>query len=391
MIFSYNNDNIINISLNNKQKFKNKEKVSELTGREKEILDMIRKDPMISQQELANALGIARSSVAVHITNLVKKGYIRGKGYILKDKDYVTVIGGANIDIIGFPTEKLKMDDSNPGKVKISLGGVGRNISENLAKMGIDTKLITAIGDDVYGRKILNECKLSRIDMGNSLILKNLPSSTYLSVLDKKGDMKVALSDMDIINEINIDFIREKSLTIKDSRCVVVDTNLKKEVIEYLVTNFKEIDFFLDTVSTVKGKKVKDFIGAFHTIKPNRIEAEELTGIKINGTGDIKKAINYFLDSGVKRVFISLGKNGVYYGDSEDVGYIPPQEIKMVNATGAGDAFIAGLVYSYLNDFSSKDSTRFSMAAALIALSHENTINPNISVKRINGIIKEMK
>lgn len=365
--------------------------MSELTGREKEILDMIRKDPMISQQDIANALGIARSSVAVHITNLVKKGYIRGKGYILKDKDYVTVIGGANIDIIGFPTEKLKMEDSNPGKVKISLGGVGRNISENLAKMGIDTKLITAIGDDVYGRKILNECKLSRIDMENSLILKNLPSSTYLSVLDEKGDMKVALSDMDIINEINIDFIREKSLTIKNSRCVVVDTNLKKEVIEYLVTNFKEIDFFLDTVSTVKGKKVKDFIGAFHTIKPNKIEAEELTGIKINGEEDIEKVIKYFLDTGVESVFISLGKDGVYYGDSQDTGYIPPQKVKMVNATGAGDAFIAGLVYSYLNDFSSKDSTRFSMAASLIALSHENTINPNISVKRINGIMKEMK
>ncbi|SKC49535.1 pseudouridine kinase [Maledivibacter halophilus] len=362
-----------------------------MTGREKEILDMIRNTPMVSQQEIADALGIARSSVAVHIANLMKKGYIKGKGYILKDRDYVTVIGGANIDIIGFPTDVLKMEDSNPGKVKISLGGVGRNISENLAKMGVDTKLITAVGDDVYGRKILNECKLSQIDMDNSLILKNLPSSTYLSVLDENGDMKLALSDMDITDEINIDFIREKSLIIKNSRCVVVDTNLKKEVIEYLVTNFKGIDFFVDTVSTVKGKKIKNFIGAFHTIKPNRLEAEELTGIRIDGEKDIKKAIKYFLDSGVRRVFISLGKDGIYYGDNQNTGYIKPQEIKIINATGAGDAFTAGLVYSYLNDFDIKNSTKFAMAASLIALSHENTINPNMSIKRIEEIMKEMK
>lgn len=361
--------------------------MSNLTSREKEILNLIGNNPMVSQQEIADTLGIARSSVAVHITNLMKKGYIKGKGYILKEKDYVTVIGGANIDLVGFPTGVLNMGDSNPGKVKISLGGVGRNISENLAKMDISTKLITAIGDDLYGRKILDECKLSGVDMENSLTMKNMPSSTYLSVLDENGDMKVAISHMDIIDEINIDFIRKKSYVVKNSRCVVVDTNIKKEVIEYLVTNFKEVDFFLDTVSTVKGRKVKDFIGAFHTIKPNRIEAEELTGIKINNNGDVEKAIKYFLDSGVKRVFISLGKDGVYYGDRENTGYLPPQKIKMINATGAGDAFIAGLVYSYLNDFKIYDSASFAMAASIIALSHENTINPNISIKKIKEMM----
>lgn len=343
---------------------------------------------MVSQQDIADALGIARSSAAVHIANLMKKGHIEGKGYILNDKVYVTVIGGANIDLIGFPTAMLNMCDSNPGKVKISLGGVGRNISENLSKMGIETKLITAIGDDLYGRKILDECKLSEIDMENSLILKNRPSSTYLSVLDEKGDMKVAISHMDTIDEIDIDFIRKKSSVIKNSRCVVVDTNIKKEVIEYLVANFKEVDFFLDTVSTVKGRKVKDFIGAFHTIKPNKIEAEELTGIKINGMEDAKKAIGYFLDLGVQRIFISLGKDGVYYGDREDIGYLPSKEIRVVNATGAGDAFIAGLVYSYLNNFDARKSAKLSMAASIIALSHEDTINPNMSVKKI---MKEMK
>ena len=55
-----------------------------MTHREKQILQLIESDPMIAQQELADALGITRSSVAVHISNLIKKGYIAGKGYVLR-------------------------------------------------------------------------------------------------------------------------------------------------------------------------------------------------------------------------------------------------------------------------------------------------------------------
>lgn len=361
-----------------------------LTNREKEILNMIRENPLISQNEMADILGITRSSVAVHITNLIKKGYIKGKGYILDELSYVTVIGGANIDIQGFPNDKLLLNDSNPGKVKVSLGGVARNISENLVKMDIDTKLITTIGDDIYGNKILNECKISGIDMQHSLVLKNRQSSIYLSVLDENGDMKVAIADMDIINEIDISYTRSKSHIIKNSKTIVLDTNLKKEVIEYIVANFKGIDFFIDTVSTAKAKKIRDLIGYFHTIKPNRIEAEVLTGFKIDNEESIKRAIQYFIDHGVKRVYISLGEKGVYCGNEERIEYLPSPKIKVINVTGAGDAFMAGLVYSYLNDLSLKESAKFSMAASLLAISHENTINPNMSVSNIQKMIKEM-
>ncbi|HCL51251.1 MAG TPA: kinase, partial [Clostridiaceae bacterium] len=83
-----------------------------MTNREKEILELIKKNPMISQKDLADILGITRSSVAVHITNLQKKGYILGKGYIVKEGEYVSIVGGANVDIQGFPKEKFILKDS---------------------------------------------------------------------------------------------------------------------------------------------------------------------------------------------------------------------------------------------------------------------------------------
>ena len=70
-----------------------------MTQREQQILSLIQADPMISQQELAEALGITRSSVAVHISNLIKKGYIAGKGYVVRSGNYAVVVGGVNMDI----------------------------------------------------------------------------------------------------------------------------------------------------------------------------------------------------------------------------------------------------------------------------------------------------
>ena len=104
-----------------------------MTQRERQILRWIEEDPMISQQELADKAGITRSSAAVHISNLMKKGHIAGRGYIVRTAPYAVVAGGVNMDIGGRSCEGLIPRDSNPGQVRMSLGGVGRNIAHNMA------------------------------------------------------------------------------------------------------------------------------------------------------------------------------------------------------------------------------------------------------------------
>lgn len=362
-----------------------------MTNREQEILDLIKQNPMISQKELADLLGITRSSAAVHITNLVKKGYIEGKGYIVRESPYICVVGGSNMDIIGLPYNELILEDSNPGKVFISLGGVGRNIGENLIKLGIEVKLITAVGNDIYGKKILEESRNIGLNMKDSLISKEYSTSTYLSILDEKGDMKVAIAHMEIFDSIKLDFIKEKNHVIKNSKICIIDTNIPEDIIEYIVTNNKDIDFFLDTVSSSKAKKVKNIIGNFHTIKPNKIEAEILSGIKITTDNDLKRVSHYFLNKGVKQVFISLGENGIYYNNGINEEHIKVPKIHVVNATGAGDAFIAALAYCHFNNLEIDYTARFAISSSILALSHENTINPNMSVYNIKNKMEELK
>lgn len=306
-----------------------------------------------------------------------------------KKDDYAIIVGGINIDIQGFPKNKLILKDSNIGEVKLSLGGVGRNIGENLARLGINTKLISIIGDDPYGSMVLEHSREIGLNLDNTLILEGENTSIYLSILNEDGDMEIAISSMDIYEKMNIEFIKEQKDIIENSGLCIIDTNLPKETIKYILTRFKGVDFFLDTVSTAKTEKVKDLIGCFHTIKPNKFEAEILTGIKIDSDDDLIKATEILHDKGVKRVFITLGDKGVFYSDGVIRGHKSTPKVKIVNATGAGDAFVAGLAYGYMNDIETEEVVDLAMYASIVALSHEDTINPNMSIEEIKLKMKE--
>ncbi|MDF2536355.1 MAG: psuK, partial [Bacillales bacterium] len=274
-------------------------------------------------------------------------------------KNYSLVIGGANVDIQGFPDNKLHLRDSNPGKLKISLGGVGRNIADNMARLGLSTKLITALGDDVYATKIREGALKINLDLSDSMTVSNAMSSTYLSILDENGDMALALSDMAIIDKLDMNFISQKDEVIKGSTLTVIDTNLNCELLDKMTQAFPDTPFLLDTVSSTKALKVKTFIGRFHTIKPNKAEAEMLSGIKIESDDDFIRIEEYFLNQGVKRLFITLNKEGVYYTDGQNRGKMKAIQANVINATGAGDAFVAALAYCHVQGFGIEDTARF--------------------------------
>lgn len=365
-----------------------------MTPREKEILEIIKDIPTIEQNELARMLGIARSSVAVHIANLQKKGYLLGRGYIVNEGDYVVGIGAANVDIHGRSKNAINLHDSNPGHMSTSAGGVTRNVSENFAKLGGKIKLITAVGDDVYADKICSECMSAGVDISHILKVDNHASSTYMSILDENGDMFVALSDMSVLHTMTVDFLHTKSNIIKGSRLITCDPGLPPDVMEEILNLYADTHpIFVDPVSQAYAHTIVEHIGKFHTAKPNLMETEILSGMKINNKNDLYKACDKILDKGLKRIFVSLGANGCLYMDRD--GNKIERKLKpvenMVNATGAGDAFTAAVIYSYINDFSIDQTLDYALAAGVAALSHEKTINPNMSITLLENILKERK
>ena len=238
-----------------------------MTQRERQILNWIEENPLISQQELAEKAGITRSSVAVHISNLMKKGYITGKGYIVHTAPYVTVVGGVNMDIGGWPSEVPVGHDSNPGAVRMSLGGVGRNIAHNMSLLGLDVRMVTAFGDDLYAQKIAASCGELGIDISQSPVIPEGHTSTYLFINDEKGDMLLAVSDMDIYRHLTPQLLSQRQKLLSGSQVLVIDTNIPAESIAYLAENC-HVPIFADPVSTAKAVKLQPVLGRLHTLKP---------------------------------------------------------------------------------------------------------------------------
>ena len=353
-----------------------------MTKRERQLLNWIEENPLISQKELADKAGITRSSVAVHISNLMKKGYITGKGYIVQTAPYVTVVGGVNVDIGGRPEAALVARDSNPGTVQSSLGGVGRNIAHNMALLDCDVRLLTALGDDLYAQRIAASCAELGIDISQARTVPGGATSTYLFLSGPDGDMALAVSDMDICEHITPAYLQRHRSLLDNAQVVVLDTNLPEASIHWLCENVKA-PIFADPVSTAKAVKLSPVLGRIHTLKPNRLEAALLSGVEITDRASLERAARALLDTGLRRVFISLGEGGVYAADHSGALLQPCLPAHMVNATGAGDAFMAGLAWAYLEGNDLEHSARLAQGAAAIAVEGEETINPALGVRSL--------
>lgn len=359
-----------------------------MTQRERQILQLLEANPMIPQQELADALGITRSSAAVHISNLIKKGYIAGKGYVLRSGSYAVVVGGVNMDIGGCSFDKLVAEDSNPGTISMSLGGVGRNIAHNLALMGTDVRLLTAYGDDIHGQRIAASCAELGIDASHALRVPDLPTSTYLYIASPDGDMAMALSDMQVAGRITPGYLAGNLPLLQNARVVVADANIPAESLVYLAENCHS-PLFCDPVSTTKAEKLIPILHKIHTLKPNRIEAELLSDVKIREKEDVARAAKALLDKGVQRLFISMGADGVYAATAQEQLWLPVLPGKLVSTTGCGDAFTAALVWAYLEGKDLRDTALAGIAAGSIAMESRQTINPGMSAAALQKRMKE--
>lgn len=355
-----------------------------MTQRERQILQWIESDPMISQAELAQRLGITRSSVAVHISNLIKKGCIAGKGYVLRTGTYAVVVGGVNMDIGGKSSGPLVPGDSNPGTVRSSPGGVGRNIAHNLSLLGTDVRLLTAYGDDLHGQQIAASCSELGIDVSHALRLTGHSTSTYLYLMDQSGDMALAVSDMSISSQITPRYLSANLSVLQNAQVVIADTNIPAESLVFLAENCT-VPIFCDPVSTIKAEKLRPILGRLHTLKPNRLEAEILSGVPIREKKDVEEAARVLLDTGMHRVFITLGADGVYAATHRESMWMPNFPVNMVNTTGCGDAFMAALVWAYLEGTGLRDTLLAGLAASSIAIETADTINPAMSATALKA------
>lgn len=360
-----------------------------LTQKEQQIIDAINTNPLISQSQLAEQLQISRSSVASHITNLTAKGVIEGRGYVIAQEQFCVAIGGANMDILGRPNNKIDAQSSNPGQVSTSPGGVARNIAENIAKLNNKCYLIAPVGNDSYGRQLIEQSQASGIDTSHMLTLDGHSTSSYLSIVDQEGEMQLAIADMNILEHMQPKLLKRHLALLKRAQIIVLDTNIHTDLLCFLFDNLPDSRFFVDTVSIAKAQKIVPHLSQVFCLKPNLQEAQAISGLQITDYNQLPELANWFHQQGVLQLYVSLGKDGLFFSNGTVQKRVSITAKEVLNSNGAGDALSAALVHCQLDNMAIEESAYFALAAANCAITTTQTINPELSLYRIHQILKE--
>ena len=313
------------------------------------------------------------------------------RGAQVRTEGPVFVIGAVNMDIAGTPAAELRAGDSNPGRVTLSPGGVGRNIAENLRLLGRKVSLITITGEDAYGDLIREQCRNAGIDLQFSFTDPLARTSTYLCVNEENGDLHAAIADMSIYELLTPDRLEPLLPVLNKGAMLIADANLPEETLKWLAQHIT-IPIAADPVSCAKAERLKPLLSRLILMKPNIPEAELLTGMEIRGDGDLGRAADALHRLGVRRVYISLGGRGVWADDPREGGeLIPCFPGVIVNTTGCGDAFVAAAADAFLSGLSMLEAARRALAASSVCAGDHAAVNPRMSREmidlKVNGMV----
>ncbi|MFM2275391.1 MAG: hypothetical protein RL211_1263 [Pseudomonadota bacterium] len=314
---------------------------------------------------------------------------LQTKEHALARQQLVLVLGGANMDISGATERGLVAGDSNPGHIRCAPGGVARNVAENLARLGNDTRLITAVGDDLYGRSLLESTQKAGVDVQGCWVLAGESTSTYLSLHGPDGDMAVAVNDMRILERITPERLAAHADRVRHAAALVVDCNLMPDALAWLFAQRQTTPVFVDGVSAFKCQRILPWLGQVHTLKVNRLEAQALCGSPVDTDADVEQAAGWLHTQGVQQVIVSLGERGVYWsGKDAGHGWQPALVAEVVNVTGAGDALMAGVVHGFLHHQTLPHTIPFALGCAALTVTSALANHPSLSVDSVEQLLR---
>lgn len=290
----------------------------------------------------------------------------------------ISVIGGANVDLSATLNDAFIASDSNPGHIDIGYGGVARNIAHNLSLLGAQTQLLTVFGGDLFGGLLHDYCHQQGIDVHLSERESSVRTGVYLCINNHCGEMIAAVADTEAIRAITPEWLAKRSGEINQSEFIVADTNITEDTIRYLLENVT-MPLFIDGVSTTKAHRVMNALRKcklpyLHTLKLNLKEA-----LAVTDSATYAEAAQHLLDAGVAHVYITLGSEGVYCRNAAEEWLFPALPGDVVNTTGAGDAFLAGVVYAHAKGIEFPKTAQYGLMAARATLMSPKAVNPDIA------------
>lgn len=289
----------------------------------------------------------------------------------------ITVVGAANVDIIAAPLQPYRPCESNPSRVTIGFGGVGRNIAHNLRLLGHEVRFVTVFGSDAIAHTLLGDCRKLGMMVEPVVTVDHARSNYFVCINDEHGEMQAGAADMELMDALTPELLAAEIAQINQSDAVVVDCNVSSEALLYLCRQCT-VPLYVDGTSMAKSMRMKSLLNVRREapliVKLNRAEAQALTGVD----GATEAMAQTLIAAGVTRCYITLGADGVFCANRQQAFALPAKTVRVVNATGAGDAFMAAVVHAELNDQLMTEVAAKGLKAAALALQCPTAVSKRI-------------
>jgi pseudouridine kinase len=299
----------------------------------------------------------------------------------------VLVIGAASIDIVGRLRGELHKETSSQAYIRTAPGGVARNIAENLARLGQPAVLLTAVGSDDNGDYLIEQTARAGVDIGSVVRAKNCPTGAYLGVLNNRGSIAYALDDMRAVASVTPDYLEENAEHFKEASMLFLDANLTKDTLRkaFSLAHKYRLPVGADPTTTALAHRLKPYLNRLVMIVPNEAEAGLLSDMPVE-PGKRRSSLaaaKQLVSLGVQIAIVTLAQFGVVYATSETSGQISAIRTEIVDATGAGDALTAAVIFAILNDIPLDEAIQLGVSAASLTLRHPGATNPELSLEKL--------
>ncbi len=298
--------------------------------------------------------------------------------------EHVLVIGATLLDTKGKPVAGLAPGTSNPAEIRSSRGGTARNVAENLARLGAEVVLISAVGDDPTGRQLLIQTAEAGVKLDYVQMLSGRTTGSYIALLEADGHLSVALDDVRVMEAITPTYLHRNRTLFRDASLVMFDGSLTEPAIKTVVRLAKEyrVPLCADPASARLAYKLRPYLADLDLLVPNQVEEAELCEVDFPGYDPMASLTmaRRLLNAGVETVIVTLSDFGLDYATADEMGYIPPSHIRFVDSTGTGDAVTAAIIFGLLNDLPVIEAIRLGAAAAAITLQSTETVVPDLSL-----------
>ncbi|RKX82336.1 MAG: ribokinase [Spirochaetes bacterium] len=289
-------------------------------------------------------------------------------------KPKIFVIGASNTDLISYVSRLPKWGETLHGKrFHMGYGGKGANQAVMAAKLGGEVKIITKLGNDIFGENTLNNFKSMGIDTKYVFFTDKAFSGVAPITVDTEGNNAIIII-MGANDLLKVEEIEKARKDIAEADVMVSQLEIPVEISLAAMKIAKETGTMtIFNPAPARPALPDEIYKLSDIICPNESETEMLTGMQIKSLKDAEKAAESLLDRGAKTVILTLGKRGSILVDRKEVVHIPATKDKALDTTGAGDAFVGSLAYFLSLGKSLKDAMRRASYIAGVSVKSSGT------------------